>query len=277
MVSYKTGGEIAHVCVLTATIIYAVVAVYFTQPGVQGVIDQHWRNDGFCIHNKDVHYWSSFDTCLYVDVFFSLILGILYLKWRKIPGMETASAIVPSIIASTIGHGVVHGAMALKFRDPENAVIGHDGDPEIAPLWSLAIFGAFFWFPLLKAILPKSNNHALAVVSSVITYGQSFCKKELAFAYVQTILNLVIAFSQLMLSAKEKNEREYMLLAISLILPIVVAWSEMLFCDSFFRAAGGHVLYDASIILSILVFYIECHRYHSDKSKSSTSFKEKSL
>ena len=76
MSHYGAVGDTIHVFILAASILYALTVVYFTQPGIQGVVDEHWKKDGFCIQSIDVPYWSSFDTCLYVDVFFSIILGV---------------------------------------------------------------------------------------------------------------------------------------------------------------------------------------------------------
>ena len=61
-------GNAANIFVLGASIVYAATVIYFTQPGKSGVLDEAWKKDGFCIHNKDVRYASSFDTCPYVDV-----------------------------------------------------------------------------------------------------------------------------------------------------------------------------------------------------------------
>jgi len=270
-------GDTVNVSVLVASVVYVSTVVYFTLPGVQGVVDEHWKKDGFCIQNIDVPYWSSFDYCLYVDVLFSVVLGAMYFAWRDIPGMESSSASVPALIAATLGHGIAHGAMAVKFRD--GSYHQHEDDAEVArpfvpALWQMLVFCAIFWFPLLKAAMPKIENQYVAVLSAFVTYGQGFVKKELGFAYVQTIVNIAFHISQLMLSSDEKNRREYMMMPMANVLPIVVAWNEVLFCDSYFRSAGGHVLYDASIIVSFIVFYLDCYSF-STKSTSKSLTKEK--
>ena len=187
--------------------------------------------------------------------------------------MEAPSAFVPAFIGSTLGHGIVHGAMAVKFRDGSYDPDG--GAEQIVPTLGQKLVGcAIFWFPLLKATLPKMKGHHVAVLSAMATYGNDFVKHELGFAYVQTIVNVAFHASQLMLSPEEKNSREYMMLPLMGILPLVVAWNEVLFCDAFFRAAGGHVLYDASIAISFMVFYLECY-YFNTKSRSKALTKEK--
>ena len=77
---HKLAGDIINVSVLAASVVYVITVVYFTMPGgaAQGVVNEQWKKDGFCIQNSDVPYWSSFDTCLYVDVVFSAIIASTY-------------------------------------------------------------------------------------------------------------------------------------------------------------------------------------------------------
>ena len=80
-------GDVFNTLVLVGSLVYLLVAVCFMLPGAEGVVDEHWKKDGFCIQNNDVPYWSSFDTCLYVDIVFSVIIGIMYLPWKDVLGL----------------------------------------------------------------------------------------------------------------------------------------------------------------------------------------------
>lgn len=271
--THKLRGDITNTFVLVGTLVYLFVVVYFTLPGAQGVVDEHWKEDGFCIQNMDVPYWSSFDTCLYVDVTFSFIIAALYFRWKDIPGMEKVNAIVPAVIASTLGHGAAHGAMATGFRDGSYQ---ENKDSNTVPepvLWQQVAFCAMFWFPLLKGVNQKMSNFYLAILAVMATYGNYFVKTELGFPYVQTVINVSFHISQLMLPLDEKSSRFYMRIPLANVLPLLVAWSEALFCDAFFRAAGGHMLYDASIVVSFLALYITEYNYYSSKplAKEKTS------
>jgi hypothetical protein len=197
----------------------------------------------------------------------------MYLAWKDSPGMEASSAPVPALIVATLGHGIVHGWMAAKLRD--GSYHQHEDDGEDAPtLLQMVIGCAILWFPLLKASMPKMDYQHVAVLSAIVTYGQSFVNKKLGFAYIQTIVNISFHASQLMLSPDEKNRREYMMMPLSNVLPIVVAWNEVLFCDPYFRSAGGHVLYDASIVVSFIVVYLDCYSFNTKSSNKSLT-KEK--
>lgn len=128
---YEVIGNIVNATVLVSSLVYAVAVVYLqfqshhhaldkqdnnNNTTVVVILDKQWKQDGFCIQNKDIPYWSSFDTCLYVDVIFSLALLAMYILWKNHDGMKKSSEIVPMVIVSTIGHGLAHGVMATKFR-----------------------------------------------------------------------------------------------------------------------------------------------------------------
>jgi hypothetical protein len=201
-----------------------------------------------------------------VDTFFSLVLGALYLKWNKIPRMEKASEIIPFVILGTLGHGFAHGAMAAKFRSG-----GEGGEETQKPkLWQLVAFAAVFWFPLLKASLIKVSSGKVALLAALVTCGGIFLKEQYGFAYVQTVLSVAYHASQLLLPVKEKEHREYLTLPLLVAVPpLVTAWNEALFCGAYFKSLGGHVLYDASIIIGTIGYFIDSYQ-HVTKRKQKT-------
>jgi hypothetical protein len=262
--SYATRGDIVHAAVLAASLLYAGCVLYFTQPN-RGLFDDQWKRDGFCIQNKTVPFWSSFDTCLYVDTFFSLVLAAMWVRWRKVPGMERASELAPFVVAGTLGHGLAHAAMAMKLRAGEEA---EERDGGSHPLWQYALFAAGFWFPLLKASMVKVSNLRVALLSALVTYGITLVKDQYAFAYVQTVLAVAYHASQLRLPREDKEHREHLTLPlVAAVPPLLTAWNEALFCTAYFRAIGGHTLYDASIILCFTGFYADCYRHAMKQGK----------
>ncbi|VEU35799.1 unnamed protein product [Pseudo-nitzschia multistriata] len=271
---YRARGDAANAFLLVGALGYAFLVLCFARPGSEGVVDEHWKKAGFCIHNKEVPYRSSFDACLYLDVVLSAVLGAMYLSWSKLPGMEAPSKLVPSLVASTVGHGVAHGVMAKELREriaggmaeAASAAADSNGGGESGPKpWQLAGFCVGFWFPLLGAALPGLRHGTLFLCAVAATCGNAVVRKELAFGYVQTVVNVAFAASQLLLPPDQKNEREYALLPLAGVLPIVVSWAEALCCDSLVRSLGGHALYDASIIVSVIVFYSESYLHCTAK------------
>lgn len=262
---YALAGDVVNVGILVASIVYLYIVICYTLPGAVGVVDDYWKRDGFCIANMNVPYWSSFDTCLYVDVTFSAIIGLLYFHWKDLPGMKVASALVPAVIASTLGHGMAHGAQAVQLRNGtyhQDEVLYHYDD---APLWKIIAGVVLFWFPLLKGALNKMSNFHVGILAIAVTYTGLFVRIELGFPYVQTVINLAFHASQLMLPKEEKSLRTYMTTPMSNILPLAVAYTEFLFCDSFFRSIGGHVLYDSSIVISFIIYYCDAYRYSTNQ------------
>lgn len=187
----------------------------------------------------------------------------------ELPGMKASSDTVPMVIMSTLGHGIAHGVEAVKFRDGRYEKEKALEDVEETPsFFFLVLFCAFFWFPLLKASMHNINSFKVAMIAVAVSWGPSFLgglKKEIGFPYVQTVINFAFHFSQLALSSKEKQQREYMMRPVVSLIPFLVSCNEALFCSSYFKSAGGHVLYDASIIISHIVFYVDCYRVSSTK------------
>jgi hypothetical protein len=296
---YVRIGNFANVFVLVLALLYTVTIISATTTTEDDSVaestantttnflrvDDEWKKDGFCIHNKDVPYLSSFDTCFYVDVLFSTILGVMYLYWKNIPSMKTSSEIVPMVIMGTVGHGVAHFAMAMKFRDGSYYEESQqEQQQEIPPFYQLVVFCFLFWFPLLKASMPKMNAKIVALLSLIVTYGPiviggGMMKKQLGFAYVQTVISIAFHISQLRLSRTEKSQREYMTLPLSAMLPVLTSWNEALGCEAYFRSMGGHVLYDASIIISYILYYADCYRVnvYQQENKNKNGLKQKAM
>lgn len=277
--TFAAVGNAINLFVLVASLGYAATVIYFSQPGNDGVLDEQWKADGFCIHNKYVAYQSSFDWCLYVDLVFSLILLVMWWNWRKLPGMDKASEVVPMLILSTVGHGVAHGGMAAKLRDGRHETENTFVMPEVPPFPQLLAFCGIFWFPLLKAAMPKMKTGLVAFFAVLVTFGPVLAggiQKQLSFAYVQTIISVAFHLSQLSLSSNEKQRREYMTMPMSGIIPVLVAWNEALLCTAYFQSIGGHAIYDASIILSFIAFYADSYRAsRANYDISAVSSKEK--
>merc|ERR1712224_703847 len=131
-------------------------------------------------------------------------------------------------------------------------------------------------FPLLQASMPKMKKRHVLLVAGAAVYLMQGLKKELSFGYVQTVLSIAFHVSQLCFGTlEEKHQREYMTMPLSAILPIITAWNELLFCSAYFKSAGGHVLYDASIIISYIVFYMDCYQYHVLRSTATAATTKK--
>ena len=93
---------------------------------------------------------------------------------------------------------------------------------------------------------------------------------EFGFVYTQTVLILV--FSSYELLRKDKDFT-YDLAAVIVTLPIgFVAWVEAFGCDFALRDIGGHIWYDNTIALSLLVYYVIIER--RDRKKNNFESRE---
>mmetsp|Transcript_7669 Transcript_7669/g.11621 ORF Transcript_7669/g.11621 Transcript_7669/m.11621 type:complete len:283 (+) Transcript_7669:220-1068(+) len=273
MISFRKAGDIANAIVLTLAIAYAACVVLWIDRERDGkrrsFFDEQWKQEGFCIQHKNIPFWSSFDTCMYVDTFFSICLGILYRCWKDHPGMQTSSDLVPFVIIGTLAHGFAHEYEAFMWRQQqqqqqtnllEGATTITTEEPEPTLLGNI-IFCIVFWFPLLKASLIHVHSKFVAIMSICVTFGMTYMEERYVFTYIQSVLLIASHTNQLMLPLEEKDKSsyEYMVLPLMSALPIVLTgWVEAIYCTAFYQSLGGHVLYDACIIVSFLLYYISC-------------------
>ena len=260
---YVRYGNIFNVCVLSLSMLYTTCVVIYTQNGRTGVLDDEWKVEGFCIQNRTIPYWSSHETSTYVDFIFCAILGFLYYNWHTLKGMEFVNQFIPMGIVGTIGHGVAHWIIAIKMRqkdmndsDEQHIIIAN----EETHLQTI-LFCTFFWFPLLKASIPKSSVYHAYILAIAVAYVQrNYLAEVYGFTYIQTILSISAHVSQLVLSTKEKNCRCYMTMPIIAALPaVIISILEATSCNMFFKSMGGHVWFDACIIVGLILYYVDAY------------------
>jgi hypothetical protein len=141
-----------------------------------------------------------------------------------------------------------------------------------------------FWMCLIKASLPNVKTATVAVVVLGAQFFQLFVPNQFGFTYVQTVLMLAFSLNQLNRPTKEKDF-SYALYAALVGLPVtMVGWMESTQCSAFVMDyLYGHVVYDAYIPCSMLVWYLTCyHRavranYETSSSISSTMDQKKKV
>lgn len=254
---YSKLGDLGQLIGIGLSLVYAVCVVAFAKPGL-GFFDEEWVERGFCVSNADVPYWSSFDACLYVDTAFAVLLGALYLSWRNLPGMELPNRLIAFNILGALGHGLVHGLQAMKLRAPVTEE-SSDVETQATDPWFLLVFATMFWLPLIKGSMPKEMKMStIAFLSAGVTYAQTFVEEKYGFAYVQTMLAIFFGIGLMLLPAKEKG-LQYVLWSFMVGIPtVLVGFAEALGCSAFYKAWGGHVLYDLTIVVMLTTYYITC-------------------
>lgn len=262
MKDYKTIGDAAHIFILLNATIFAYAVVMHNE---SRIFDDVWRPDGFCISNKAVQYFNSHDLCLYFDTIGAIAAGIMYYSFQNTAGMEEANELVKNNILGIFAHGLGHGGLSQSMRNGIPAAQSQEDLFDILANASLLEliqkFGPslFFWMLLLKATMPKESFRnvvgPLSVIASVL---EIFVPPQFGFTYVQTILLLAFSLNQMSRPEVEKNEI-YARYPIYVGCPLsVIAWIESTQCNNFVMGMGGHLIYDAYIVISTIIFYMVC-------------------
>mmetsp|Transcript_296 Transcript_296/g.369 ORF Transcript_296/g.369 Transcript_296/m.369 type:complete len:290 (-) Transcript_296:380-1249(-) len=276
--SYANLGNLLHCVSLISTLIYTVLVLRFANTE-SGIFDQEWVINGFCLTNEDIPYWSSHDLCLYYDSVLCFLGWGVYQKLRNShPQMKNADDSLKFNLLGHLGHGILHGFIAyLQYRDPNRSermpgirnyetVFQMDVLPQIIGVF---LFPAF-WFGLLKGVLPKVSDKNLVMLSLLVSVGQMPFKANQNFMYVQSILVVCFTVASLQLPQIEKNF-DYFAMAFAGMIISFVPWIECMACESIASKVGGHLIFDASIPISLVSAYVaswlhfnSTEKYHKD-------------
>ena len=246
------------------------------------LFDSQWRQEGFCVTNRDVPFWNSHDVCLYVDTALALGVGLMYLAWRKDPGMEQANIILQTGIPGILLHGIGHGGLGKAIRDgtadlgeAQKTLMETTREKNETPqqfLISLLPLIAF-WFFLSKASMPQVPNVYIALAAGLAFARQLWLPGYFGFTYVQTILMLQFSANQLCRPRKEKDLSYFLYPAIVGLPLTLVGWMESTMCSTVVRDfLYGHVAYDAYIPLAMMVWYTIVH--HTNQKGTNTKVKQ---
>lgn len=274
---YATYGNAMQAVSVASTFAYTVLVILFAKPGSE-IFDEQWVEDGFCIVNKEIPYWTSHDLCLYLDVVLVLIGWRIYSRLSgSSPEMKAMDDLMKFNLMGHLGHGAAHGFIAYHlYRTPsdrtDEMAAGSRNTLEnflqvdtmllIPGIW---LFLAF-WFGLLRGVIPKGSNRTIALLTVLVSTGQLFVKEVFSFGYVQAVLAIAFTISQVGLPAKEK-EFSYLATSTASVAVSLVPWVEALACQSLASKLGGHLIYDASIPICLGGSYVASWLHYSKGNK----------
>ena len=116
---------------------------------------------------------------------------------------------------------------------------------------------ALFWFSLTVACRETLGNVGHACMALGFLGGHYyFVPSEVAFAYVQTCIILMLSITELV----GPKYDHYNAIALICRLPVcIIPWVEAMACESFLVHIGGHFWYDMTIPLGLTayVFYLK--------------------
>lgn len=255
---------------------YTIATFLYAKPGAS-FFDEDWVQHGFCVYQKDVPYFNSHDLCLYFDVVLVAIGLLIYRSLRGLPGksMKYADEMMLFGLLGHLGHGMAHGAIGAMYRSNEdvgtkqvtgwNKLMMEEDMPRAVA--KSAVLGIIFWFGLLKGILTKVPN-AKVIITAIIAYAGGLLVKEvLGFAYIQAVLAVAFASTQLTLPREEKDY-VYAAFALSFVPVSIVPWIESTACQNIAMKLGGHLIYDVSIPTTLIAAYYASWRHNSAEGKA---------
>jgi hypothetical protein len=183
--------------------------------------------------------------------------------------MKSANDLVKWNVLGIIGHGLGHGGIAryIRYHTLSGGVL------ELPPVLQLSDFftsvqviqqnipSLLFWIPLIKATMPNNSSHvSVLLISWLSIIGGRVTPSRFGFTYTQTILFICFSWNQLLQCRSDKNFA-YALYAAMVSFPLgLLAWLESTVCSNFIIHYGGHLIYDAYIPLSSILFYLCCYR-----------------
>lgn len=120
-----------------------------------------------------------------------------------------------------------------------------------------------FWWGMFYSILPQAKRTMMGVMIAATIYIQLYVPNQLGFTYVQSVIVAVAALKELSKTPAEKNQFSYALAPVVIAIPVtLVSWMESTHCSAFVRDyLYGHVVYDVSIPLTTLIWYVLCYYY----------------
>lgn len=226
------------------------------------IFSKSFIEDGFCISNKDKHFlYQSHALSFYSDTFFAGILYLMY-KYLKVHDDELNNAKLLKPIKENINaillHGFGHLNYALRPRPAGQVAYYYTFDTKPKRIMSILVMYNF-WFYLIKAAYLNGTAHAVrgAALTNTILLN-FFISKSYSFTYVQTILMLIASISEL--NSTDKDEY-YNIKSVIVHLPLTfVGLIEAIYCDSFIKKYGGHLIYDSTIPISLIIYHMILRR-----------------
>jgi hypothetical protein len=301
-------GDLLHVAAIIINVAYVAVVVYeFSHASTAGssqdklsllegsgsnatrrILDPAWiETGGFCIAHPESLSSNSHDVCLWVDTVMSALCLAMYMVLRNKPGMERISRLFVEGIPGVLAHGMGHASFAGIFRDRylnntgtdrfESSPRAYFGWGVLPPLNKDVIVGYIFWIALLAGIMTNSSWSSVIMVMLVVSYIQMDVPTKYGFTYVQTIVMLAYSYNELRRSRKEKDFAYASHPAIVGLPLLAIGWMESLACRAFVRDyLYGHVVYDAFIPTSSMIWYYVNYRRISGSNSKGVSVAEKS-
>ena len=223
-------------------------------------------DDGFCISNKDSHFlYQSHALAFYSDTVFSLILFLMYKYTRLSSDIDLNNKLLKPVKANAFAvfaHGLGHLNLSFKKSISHESIWYSESNTRSKVITIFIMYN--FWYALIKAAYLNGNLLRWRINSVIHTLMATFfVSRHYSFTYVQTVLMSVGSLSEL----NETDKDVYYDIKAGIIhLPItMIGYIEAVYCDSFVKKYGGHLIYDTTIPISVILYYTVLYFMNKDK------------
>lgn len=247
-----------------------------------GVLDHVWLETGFCETDRGTPYWTTHDRSCYTMIAIALFgLGVrsyLSSRHQQHKQMKAADNLVFYALLGALGHAAGHALIANAHRlgvyPPGHRRAIEDVKDD--PLWMiLAKLGPgypLFWIPLVRTYMHHTSKGRVALAAALCKLGSMAMPVKFGFPYTQSVLFAGLSLDQLLLPSSEKGFA-YCLWPVMTVIPSALfSWIEATGCTThpLMVHLGGHVVYDAFMASSYLLFYLVCWLYFGVSQPSLT-------
>lgn len=235
--NYAFWGNSFRLFYLSLTLLYAIAVVgHSVDWWILDIFGMNWAADGFCLSFKSTIYHTHL-LCLYADC----ILAFVLLTLSHTTNGRSELKVVKDNVISVLFHGIAHGVLWLKESESVR-------DPTLLTYIVLASF--YFSFTHLMTPSPLF----MSLVQTLFhTYVTTLLPPIMIFAYVNLVITFNLSIAQLLTSPRDVF---YLLNTLLIGTPVVIAtFAEPLLCDSLLINYGGHIFFDLSIPLGVILYY----------------------
>ena len=231
------------------------------------IFSKSFIEDGFCISNKGSHFlYQSHALAFYSDTMFSLILFLMYKYTRLSSDIDLNNKLMKPVQVNAVAvfsHGLGH--LNLSFMESmSDKPIFYSYKNTYFKVFSICVLYQF-WYSLIKAADLNGNLLRWRVNSVIHTLMATLMVPiNYSFTYVQTVLMFIGSLSEL----NETDKDVYYDIKAGIIhLPItMIGYIEAVYCDSFVKKYGGHLIYDTTIPVSVILYYTVLYFINKDKT-----------
>ena len=284
MPSWKFIGNLAHCVNIVLVFCYGLsVLVYGKQLQDSGrILDERWLEEGFCKPENTGVEQMHLDSGLTLALISFPFIVYLYRTSRRdslkhyddgdeYSEMFAVKKFINSAMVGVIGHALGHFIILESIRVgiyPQADLTGIDDmkNDSIGLILRKLLPGyVFFWVPLISSYMQNASWVLVLLFAQVALLGSLHVPLKFGFAFAQCFFFFGLSLDQLFCVSADKKTFAFALYPLITVLPsITFSLAEATSCSSLpLMKAYGHVVYDAYMGVSYIMYYGICQKYYN--------------